>query len=227
MGLASRSWGKMPERRESPPGDSGAPDEIAPSPPAGGDAMDDDLARAIRGDADAFGRLVERHQEDVVTTAAYWLGNRDDALDCAQEAFLRAFRSVGSFRRGASFKTWILTITVNAARSLRTRARAKKRGGGRTVRLETMGGDDGPGIEPEADPRGGPEGLLRRREVKEAIERALASLDPEAREVIVLRDVAGENYEDIAREVGLPIGTVKSRIHRARLALQAKLARWL
>jgi RNA polymerase sigma-70 factor (ECF subfamily) len=208
---------------------TGAPEE---GPREARAREEDDLRSARAGDRAAFDRLVLSCQDDVVSAASYFLGSYDDAVDAAQEAFLKAYRGLAGFRGGASFKTWVIRIALNAARSLRTRARARKRGGGQVVSMDGLAAgkvaDAGSPIE-VADPRDGarPAALLERRELKEAIERAIVELDPEAREVIVLRDLSGQSYEEIAAALGLPLGTVKSRVHRARLELQAKLRPWL
>ena len=188
----------------------------------------EDIRRAMAGDRSAFDRLVLSCQDDVVNAASYYLGNDEDGVDAAQDAFLKAYRGLAGFRGGSSFKTWVLKIAINTARSLRARARAKKRGGG----MQRLGDRPSPGGGEEeesrhelADPRAGaaPPAILERKELKEAIEDAILDLDEEAREVIVLRDIAGETYESIAAALGVPLGTVKSRVHRARLEIQKKL----
>lgn len=192
------------------------------------DEVEEDVRRAARGDKAAFERLVRRYQDDAVRTAYYFLGDREDAADVAQEAFLKAYRGLPGFRGGASFRTWLLTIVINSARSLETRRGAKKRRGA-TVSLDAAGtsGEDTRADIAIADRSGDPTELLRRKELKEAIERAIWELEPQARQLIVLRDISGESYEAIAAFTGLPLGTVKSRIHRARLELQEKLGPWL
>jgi RNA polymerase sigma-70 factor (ECF subfamily) len=188
-----------------------------------GSADDGDLERAVAGDRQAFDRLVLRHQQAVVNSAAYILGNYQDALEVSQDAFLKAYRGLSSFRGTASFRTWMLRITVNTARSFQARRRAKKRRGNRRHLSVAPGGGDDPAVD-IPDTSAGPESLLLRKEVKEAIEKAIVDLEPDAREVIVLRDISGESYEDIASALDLPLGTVKSKVHRARLQLREKLA---
>jgi len=187
-----------------------------------------DIRLAAKGDREAFDRLVLRHQHDVVSAATYYLGDYEDAVDVAQEAFLKAYRGLSSFRGKSSFKTWILRIALNTARSLRARRRAKKRGG-EVVHLSpgTRDTSDGPAADvPDPDSWSQPATLLERKEVKEAIEKAITELDADSREIIVLRDITGESYEAIAAELSLPIGTVKSRVHRARLELRQKMERF-
>lgn len=203
------------------------PGGAAPGLP--GDA-DEDVRRAARGDEEAFERLVARYQDDAVRAAYYFLRNEEDAADVAQEAFLKAYLGLPKFRGGSAFRTWLLAIVLNCARSLETRRHAKKRGGP-TASLDAppyRDDENGPRADvPDSDLSSGPATLLERKELKEAIEQALAELEPRARELVVLRDLAGESYEAIAEATGLPIGTVKSGIHRARRELQEKLAAWV
>ncbi len=211
----------------------GKPQQDFPIPTAYPDGIDDDVFLAATGDRSAFDRLVLSHQSDVVNTAFYFLGNYDDAVDATQEAFLKAYRNMGSFRGDASFKTWILMITINTVRSMKTRARAKKRSG-TVTRLDQGGsakdgcarGDNG--IDPP-DPKTHqtPSSLLERKEVKEALEQAILDLDERSREVVVLRDLAGESYDSIATGLGVPTSTVKSRVHRAHLELRRVMAQYL
>lgn len=193
-----------------------------------------DVRLAAAGSREAFDRLVVRHQHDIVNAVSYYLRNYEDAVDAAQEAFLKAYRSIASFRGGCTFRTWLLRIAINTARSLAARRRAKKRGGDSCRVLESSRcHSDGGDLEhacadiPDPDSSGGPARLLERKEVKDAIERAISELDHEARAIVVLRDIAGESYEAVSAALGLPMGTVKSRLHRARLELRAKMAPYL
>jgi len=156
-------------------------------------------------------------------------------MDAAQETFLKAYRGIRRFRGSSTFRTWVLRIAVNSARSLRTRQKALKRGGGAPsvpqrpawTRLDPFSAD--PAAQDIADPceASGPARLLERKEVKTALERAIAGLDDSDREVIVLRDLSGVSYEAIANALDLPLGTVKSRVHRARLILREQMAEYL
>jgi RNA polymerase sigma-70 factor (ECF subfamily) len=195
---------------------------------------DADVRLAAAGSREAFDRLVTRYQHDTVNAVSYYLRNYEDAVDAAQEAFLKAYRSLAGFRGGSTFRTWLLRIAINTARSLSTRSRAKKRGGdpGRaeasTQAHEYRGSSERTCADiPDPDSSGGPTRLLERKEVKDAIERAISELDDEAREIVVLRDIAGESYEAVSEALGLPLGTVKSRLHRARLELRRKMSPYL
>jgi len=183
------------------------------------------IASARAGDREAFGKLVELHQDAVMTIAYRVTGHRDDAEDVAQQAFLKAFRSITGFTGRSSFRTWLITIATNTARTLASHRRALKRSGP-VVRIE--GGQERDGLDPPS-PKGreDPEEHTLRVEFKAAVEGAIASLDAEARAAVVMRDLAGESYDAIAAALDLPVGTVKSRIHRARLELREKLKKYL
>jgi len=188
----------------------------------GREETETELVRASRaGDRQAFGKLVELHQDAVMAAARHLASNAEDAADVAQETFLRAFRSLAGYAAQSSFRTWLLTIATNAARSLASRRRAKKRSA-REVRLLPDG--EGEPLDPAEPPgRSSPEELAMRKETKEALEEAIAGLDEESRAAVVLRDLSGESYQAISAALGLPLGTVKSRIHRARLELRERM----
>jgi RNA polymerase sigma-70 factor (ECF subfamily) len=160
------------------------------------------VRRAQRGDRFAFEQLVDRHQHRLFTLAARTLGSRTDAEDAVQDALLRAWRNIGSFRGGALFSTWLYRICVNAAHDQRTRRTADP-------------------VEPveSADPRD----RFADEELSGELQRALAALDETQREVVVLHDVLGSSYTEIAEITGVAEGTVKSRLFRGR----AELARLL
>ena len=194
-----------------------------------GEPLEDrrDVFLACGGDRRAFDRLVERHHQAVVDWALYTVDDEQDALEVAQEAFFKAWRSLRGFRGDASFRTWVLRIAVNSARSLQSMRRAKKRSGPcQDVRLDSEPGSGGTRLE-LADQRSEPSRLLMRSELKRALEEAIGGLDPVQRNVVVLRDIVGEPYDAIAESTGLPVGTVKSKVHRARLALRHRLAAWV
>ena len=184
------------------------------------------LRAARAGDREAFGRLVELHQEAVLTAAGYLSGSHEDAADIAQEVFLRAWRSIAGFAGNSSFRTWLLVITANTSRSLAARRKAKKRAS-QVIRLDGESAEREPIDVAEPDGRGCPETMALRRELKEVLETAIAGLDEESKTMVVLRDLLGESYESIAQTVGLPLGTVKSRIHRTRLELREKVRKYL
>jgi RNA polymerase sigma-70 factor (ECF subfamily) len=172
------------------------------------------VERAQRGDDEAFEALVRTYQHRVVNFAHALVSDRSDAEDVAQEAFLRAYRGLGRFRGASSFRTWLYQIVTNTARTHLSRQRD---------RLERPAGlpADTPEAFREQDSGHDAETSMVRRE---AIDRALATLSPELREAVVLRDVEGWEYREIAAALGVPIGTVESRIFRARARLRDAMA---
>jgi len=184
------------------------------------------VRRSQTGDREAFACLIKRYERRILKAAGYLMGNYEDAVDVAQDVFLKAYRGIGSFRGEASFETWLVRILTNTAMSYRSRSRAKKRSA-TVVSLNpgNPGGSEG-AIE-VADREDGPVDNLMRRELREAIEGAIRTLDWESRTVVVMRDIQGYSYDAIGEILGHPIGTVKSKIHRARLALRAKLGGYL
>lgn len=165
------------------------------------------VARARRGDRDAFGELVWRHQDTVYTLAMRLVGP-DLAADVAQEALIRAWQAMPRFRGDASFSTWLHRITVNTAWTQRKRA-ARHHGAPLEDRFE--------------DPRPGPEHAGEVVELRLRLKAALQRLSPGQRAVVVLRDVSGWSHAEIARELGITQTTAKVRLHRARKRLQQLL----
>lgn len=163
------------------------------------------LDRCRRGERGAFEELVERTQRQVFTLAYRLVGDRHEAEDVAQEAYLRAFRSLGGFREDARFETWLYRIVTNAAM---TQLRKKGRFG---VLLSEDREHSAP--EPEVRPV---DEVIERDELR----RALAKLPPATRSIVVLKDVYGFSVQEIASETGLTEGAVKLRLHRARKRLK-------
>jgi RNA polymerase sigma-70 factor, ECF subfamily len=177
-----------------------------------------------QGDVAAFGRLVLKYQDRVFNTCWRMCGDRTEAEDLSQEAFVRAFQSIGGFGGRARFSTWVFRIAVNLVLS----ARRKKKGKA-TYSLDA-GSDRGDRDVPSSpmvrlvsdEPT--PERQAVDREQERIVLDALAAMDEESRSVIVLRDVESFGYEEIAEILGIPAGTVKSRLHRARMALRDRLS---
>lgn len=174
------------------------------------------IQAAQRGDLEAFNRLVLSYQDMVYNQAYRMLSDAAAAADAAQEAFIAAFRNIRGFRGGV-FKAWLLRIVTNICYDdLRRRQRRP------TTSLEPLD-DAGEEIESPAwlsDPRAAPEEALERRELERAIMRCLDRLPPEFRAVVLLVDVQGLDYDEAAHSLGRPVGTVKSRLARARARLQ-------
>jgi len=177
-----------------------------------GDGLADVLDRAQSGDVQAFEELVATHERAVLRTARALLGNREDALDAAQEVFLRVFRHLGRFDRRREFSPWLYRVAVNVCRDIhRRRARIP------TAPLDALD----PAL--LATP-GDQEASADARERQRAVRRALALLSDREREAVVLRDVEGLSTAEVARALGCLEVTVRSHLSRGRLKLQAALA---
>jgi len=193
-------------------------------PPRGSvGARDEDEAlvrRAQGGDEAAFEELVRRHEGEVFRVCRRMLGSREDAMDAAQDTFVRVYRALPRFRGEAAFRTWVYGIALNVCRNVL--ASAPRRAAARTLPVH---GEAENGKTPMilADGRANPEAVAYGRELGQALERALAALSPEHREVLVLREVEGLEYEEMAAALGCRLGTVKSRLARARAALLSRL----
>ena len=168
------------------------------------------ISRARGGDRDAFGELVEQYRDNVYRLAYRMCGNAYDADEAAQEAFVAAWRALPNFRGDAKFSTWLYRLTTNAAIDVMRREK----------RHQTVG--DGEMIE-VADDADSPQETVERTEQQETVQKALATLSEEYREVLLLRYMEELDYAEIAEVLQLPSGTVKSRINRAKAALKAAL----
>jgi RNA polymerase sigma-70 factor (ECF subfamily) len=195
---------------------------------AGGRAREEAklLAMARAGSGEAFDELVGLHADRVYALLVRLTGSPEDAEDLAQECFLRAYRSLGSFRGGSAFYTWLYRIAVNLARS---GGRSKQRRREVEVPMVAVVGRRADGDDGDADARieaavqETPEDLVQRREMLGRVQEALAELSDDHREVVVLRDIEGLDYEQIGQLVGATREAVKSRLHRARGELAARL----
>ncbi len=188
-----------------------------PSRPPAGPAVDgegDDaalLAACRAGEPAAFDRLVARHERAVYRLACRILGDAEEARDAAVETFTRAYRALDRFRAEAAVSTWLHRIATNVCLSRLARARRRAD----VVPLDGI-------AEPAAD-AAGPLARLEARETAERVRAALDSLPADQRTILVLRELEAQSYEAIAALLDLPVGTVKSRLSRARLALRARL----
>jgi RNA polymerase sigma-70 factor (ECF subfamily) len=190
-------------------------------PKPGAEAVERLVRRAQDGDRDAFTQLVDAYKGKIYNYVLRMLGDPDTAEDVAQEAFIKAYSSLVDFRGASSFQTWLYRIAGNLA--IDTMRRRKYRQGTYSLDqpLETGDGEVERDIE---DERAGPERELQSAELRERVDEAILKLSPKLRTVILLYELQGLSYEDIARIVGAPLGTVKSRLFNAREQLKRMLA---
>ena len=171
------------------------------------------VKRVQRGDTESFEILVRRHQKTTFNLIYRFLGDYDEATETAQEVFLSAYKSIQHFRGDADFSTWLYRIAFNHASTRRKNLNSKLQ---REVALDdAMLLVDG-GADPAAD--------AERKETQQRVQQALNRLDGNDAQIILLRDLQDVPYVDIAQTLDVPVGTVKSRLHRARQALRASLA---
>lgn len=180
------------------------------------------VKKCLQGDKQAFEELVVRYQNKIYALSFRYMGNEDDAYDMAQESFIRAYRSMRSFKNDSSFGTWIYRITTNVCLD---ELRRRKR---RLVPLsldEPLAMRDGDEIEKEvADPSPTADILFEQKEFSHYIQSVLNQLKAEHKAAIILKDMMDLKYEEIAEVLNCSVGTVKSRLSRARNILRKKLA---
>jgi RNA polymerase sigma-70 factor (ECF subfamily) len=173
------------------------------------------IAECLSGQTHAFGDLVARYQNRLFNTLVGVLGSVEDAHDVAQEAFVNAFQKLNTFRGHSAFYSWLFRIALNAAVSQKRKQRA-------VVSIDAA--REQSGDEPiDRHPAARPEHALETNERQIAVRGALAELAEEFRTALILKEMEDMSYEEISEIVGCPIGTVRSRIHRARAELRVKL----
>jgi RNA polymerase sigma-70 factor (ECF subfamily) len=178
------------------------------------------ISRTLDGDVDAFNELVVKYQKLAYSIAYRMLQSREAAADAVQDSFLKAFRALPSFKNG-SFKSWLMRIVVNTCHdAIRINRRFSFQEIGDDSSNENNG-DRGESVPHQIiDPHESPADFVERMELSAQIELGLRALPPEQRLVLVLSDIHGYSYEEINEVTGFPMGTVKSRISRARLKLR-------
>jgi RNA polymerase sigma-70 factor (ECF subfamily) len=174
------------------------------------------IRNAQHGDLDAFNTLVLAYQDIVYNTALRILGDEDLAADASQEAFISAFRALNSYR-GGSFRAWLLRTVTNACYD---ELRRKQRHPTIPLKPETEDGEEMETPRWLADPEGSPEELADKAEVEHAIQHCLENLPTDFRAVVILADIQGLDYTEVASVLKKPLGTIKSRLARARLRLR-------
>jgi RNA polymerase sigma-70 factor, ECF subfamily len=179
--------------------------------------VSDDFAnieRVLKGDMDAFEHLVQTYQHRLFHGVYQLVGDFQEAEDVAQEAFLKAFRSLHQFRRESGFYTWLFRIALNLVQSQRRKRKIPVRPSTDGIGLEL----NAVSVTPPVDAR------LMAADQAMMVRKALQAIPEEYREILILREIEDFDYEAIASLLEVPVGTVRSRLHRARLVLQQKLA---
>ena len=172
------------------------------------------IQRASGGDPAAFNRLMAQHEKKMYAIALRMFGNREDAQDCLQEAMLRVYRAIGGFKGQSSFSTWLYRITMNTCLDELRRKKNKQ-----STSLDNLLEQ---GWSP-SDDEGTPEKHAVRSELRRELNKAIQELPEDMRSAVVLRDIQGFSYDEIAGALGVNVGTIKSRISRAREKLRGKL----
>jgi len=171
------------------------------------------VQRVQAGETDAFEVLVRRHEKSMVNLLYRWLGDYDEAAEVSQEVFLSAYRSIRRFRGEARFSTWLYRIAVNHGKNRRKSMLVSHQ---RMVPLEV--------IDPVGNEAQDPAKAAEKAEIHDLVQKGLRALDADDALLILLHDLQDVPYEEISKILDIPIGTVKSRLHRARQALRPKLA---
>jgi RNA polymerase sigma-70 factor, ECF subfamily len=177
------------------------------------------IAECLQGRTAAFGELVRRYQDRLYNTVYRLVDNAEDAQDVIQDAFLNAYQSLGGFKGDSQFFTWLYRIAVNTAISFKRKRRVV------LAARASLSGTSGGGEPLDASDESRPERALERAEQERRIQKALQRLSSEHRAVLVLKDMEGHKYETMAEILKVPVGTVRSRLHRARLELRELLER--
>lgn len=175
--------------------------------------MSDDaelIAQTLQGQPASFGELVRKYQDRLYNAVVHTMGNAEDARDVVQEAMVQAFLRLETFQHSSAFYTWLYRIAFNNAASHRRR---------KHITTSVDQAREATGQEP-VDPGPVPSDRIEREERRQQVRQAIAQLTEEHRAVLVLRDMEGFCYEEIAEVLSLPVGTVRSRLHRARMQLR-------
>jgi RNA polymerase sigma-70 factor, ECF subfamily len=175
------------------------------------------IESCLAGSREAYGQLVERYQSRLFHSLLHMLGSKEDAQDVAQDTFVQAFEKLSTFRGQSQFYSWLFRIGFNLAV---TDKRKRKR-----MSVSIEGRRDASGVEPsDLNPTTEPSYAMDVADRQRLVQQALAELATEFRTALVLKEMDGMSYEEIAEVLSIPLGTVRSRIHRARLELKEKLS---
>ncbi len=171
------------------------------------------VQKAKKGDAQAFEKLIERYYQRIFKLSFQMLGNKEDASDATQETFVKAFERIRQFRGASSFATWLYRIAINTCQDMLRDSR--------TIAFSQLTfEDDHAELDPTELMNSNPEDVLAKRERADLVWTALNKMPEEARQILVLCDMQGFSYAEVASILNLPEGTVKSRLHRARNAFR-------
>jgi len=190
--------------------------------PAVADEDHDLVLRSQKGDLKAFEALVEKHQKGMLNLAFRLIGDYEEACDAVQEAFLSAYRAIKKFRGEAKFSSWLYGIVLNQART-RLRQMAGQARFQSLSLIDPPGGESGGKVFDPPSQEASALEQLEKKEIEAKVQDCINLLEAEQREVLILRDIQGHSYEEIQQILGLPEGTVKSRLYRAREALKKGL----
>jgi len=185
------------------------------------DTDDELVARYKDGDASAFNLIVQRHRTPLINFIYRYLNDRDNAEDLTQEVFIRIYRNIKNYNPDkASFRTWMYRIAANLCKNeIRNRNRHSKV----LINSFTSKNEEDQKLEDILDPSPGSDVKLEEKELQKALSAAISNLSEKFRLVLILRDIEGMSYDEIAKVIGMPEGTVKSRLNRARLMLKERL----
>jgi len=175
------------------------------------------ITECLAGRTAAYGELVSRYQDRLFNTLLRFLGNAEDARDVLQEAFLNAYLALESFKGDSQLYTWLYRIAMNTAMTHKRKERVAL-----SKRISRPDAAEEPA---DHSAYNRPESNMVRSEEGQRVQNALGKLSPEHRLVLILKDMDGQKYEEMAEALGVPIGTVRSRLHRARLELRELLER--
>ncbi len=176
------------------------------------------VERVQKGDKTAFDLLINKYQHRIISLVSRYVGDQAEAMDVAQEAFIKAYRAIGKFRGDSAFYTWLYRIAINTAKNWLV---ARKR---RPPASDIDAADaEQYDVDSRLKERGTPENEMMRDEIKEVVFKTISELPDDLRTAIMLREIEGMSYDDIATTMECPIGTVRSRIFRAREAIDEKL----
>ena len=190
----------------------------APSPAQMTSSDEELVARSAGGDVDSFNQLVVRWERPIYALAYRVIGREEEARDLVQEAFLRAYRSLGGFRGDAKFSSWLYRITLNLCRDwIRRQKRAPFVEAPEGVDVIELAGENGP-VESVED-------LVARRDLGAAVNRAMAALSEDQRKAIVLKEYQGLTFQEIADLLDCPLSTVKTRLYQGLVVLRRELER--